>query len=160
MHKERKTQGFSLIVVMVMLVALSILGVAGYTAATSSSRSGATWDDRQRSLYLTESTFQKAEQDVLTNFADWKAGTKVDTYFKKRSEAYNTLKDFSTTGGQSTSIEGDNKVAKQNARYLIVWETELGPIYGKDRVTIYAQSAGARTDSNTVVSATYEVADE
>lgn len=149
-------RGFSLVVVLLMLVALSLLGAMSYAIVTSSSRSAATWNDRQRSLYLTESALKLAETEIKT-LASGETGvfppTNLD-YFKTR-KAIGSVLPFPTSGIKSVYVESaNNRIASGKVNYFIVYE---GKVNNKDRVTVYAQSAGARSDTNSVVSATYEV---
>lgn len=154
---QHKQHGFSLVIVLLILTALSLLAVAGYTIVTSSSRSATTWNDRQRSLYLTESALGVAETEINTWINTTGFPPNNVDYFKKRSVAPSNLTPFPSTNIRSVDIEsGNNKVANGQVHYFVVWETESGKLNNKERVTVYAQSAGARSDSNTVVSATYE----
>lgn len=169
-----KHQGFSLIVVLLMLVAISLLGVTSYTLVTSSSRSASSWGDRQRALGLAESGLQVAETEiqgwidgefiapVKKNLPETDTPAKCGSvsscpaHFKARWALDLDTLNFKTDNNVKTvQIEsGNNRVATGSVKYIIVYEGKVG---SKDRVTVYVKTAGARDKTNSIISATYEI---
>jgi len=177
-HPYKSAQcGAALVVSLILLVMVSLIAAAGYIATTGEARSAAGWSDRQRALYLAESTLQIALVDatILSRAGNVRQAMidKGVGYYIRGENAFAVLPwnehTFDTKSVEVTNLAG---MAGTSGRYVIVYEGKVatgntGGVVSSNggksttsqhaRFTVYAKAGGQRDGTLVVLSTAQEL---
>jgi len=181
-YPQQRQRGAALIVSLIMLVMVSLLAAAGFLATTGEARGAAGWSDRQRALFLAETTLREAvsltqsvvdanrtrvKQAVLAKGA-------TQGFFVRDDDTFNILpwneKTFNDNSATFTNLATQTGLSGAAGRYAIVFEgmvsRESGGVVGgagstsqtaqRPRFTIYAKAGGQRDGTLVVLSTSKE----
>lgn len=174
---KRRQQGAALIVTLILLILVSLIGIGGYLATTGEVRSAAGWSDRQRALYLAESTMQMAltSARLLAQQSNVRSAVlaKGQGYYVRDQGTLHILPwNEATFEKNAYSVSNIAGMAGTSGSYIVVYEGmatsgSSGGVVSVNgskntttqhaRFTIYAKAGGQRDGTLVVLSTAQEL---